>query len=57
MPMPCRGIIHHVRPGDTLFGIANMHHLSVSQLIYANPYTDVYHLTPGDELCVPIVGP
>ena len=33
----CRGIIHVVKEGDTLYKIAKMHHVEVEQLMYENP--------------------
>lgn len=51
---PCHGLIHVVKEGDTLYKIANMHHVTVSELMYENPYVDVYQLRPGDEICVPV---
>lgn len=50
----CRGLIHKVKSGDTLYGIARMHGVKVRDLMLANPYVDVYQLQVGDELCVPI---
>ena len=31
-----------------------MHGVSVSALMYANPYVNIYNLQVGDELCVPV---
>ena len=50
----CRGIIHVVKEGDTLYKIAQMHHVGVSELMYENPYVNIYQLHPGDEICVPV---
>ena len=50
---PCRGIIHVVKPGDSLYLIGRRYHVSVTQLMFANPYVDVYNLQIGDELCIP----
>ncbi|MCU6763637.1 membrane-bound lytic murein transglycosylase D [uncultured Roseburia sp.] len=53
----CHGMIHVVKKGDTLYKIARMHHVSVSELMYVNPYVNVYQLQPGDEICVPVSNP
>lgn len=53
----CHGMIHVVKQGDTLYKIARMHHVSVSELMYVNPYVNVYQLQPGDEICVPVADP
>ena len=50
----CRGIIHVVKEGDTLYKIAKMHHVEVEQMMYVNPYVNIYQLQPGDEICVPV---
>lgn len=50
----CRGIIHIVQKGDTLYQLSKKYHVSVTKIMYANPYVDIYNLTIGDELCIPI---
>ena len=54
MTANCAGIIHVVKEGDTLYKIGKMHGVSVSALMYANPYVNIYNLQVGDELCVPV---
>lgn len=54
MTANCTGIIHVVKEGDTLYKIEKMHGVSVSALMYANPYVNIYNLQVGDELCVPV---
>ena len=54
MTANCTGIIHVVKEGDTLYKIGKMHGVSVSALMYANPYVNIYNLQMGDELCVPV---
>ena len=54
MTANCTGIIHVVKEGDTLYKIGKMHGVSVSALMYANPYVNIYNLQVGDELCVPV---
>lgn len=50
---PCRGIIHVIQKGDTLYQLGKRYHVSVGQLMFANPFVDVYNLQIGDELCIP----
>ena len=54
MTANCTGIIHVVKEGDTLYKIGKMHGVSVSALMYANPYVNIYNLQVGDELWVPV---
>ena len=54
MTANCTGIIHVVKEGDTLYKIGKMHGVSVSALMYANPYVNIYNLQVGYELCVPV---
>ncbi|MEY8391832.1 LysM domain-containing protein [Lachnospiraceae bacterium 45-W7] len=50
---PCRGIIHVIQKGDTLYQLGKRYHVSVGQLMFSNPFVDVYNLQIGDELCIP----
>ena len=52
--MACSGIIHVVVHGDTLYLLSRKYHVPVTQLMYANPFVDIYNLTEGDELCIPV---
>lgn len=51
---PCRGIVHVIENGDTLYLLGKKYHVSVTQIMYANPYVNVYNLQVGDELCIPV---
>ena len=51
---PCRGIIHVIEKGDTLYDLGKRYHVSVGQLMFANPFVNVYNLQIGDELCIPV---
>lgn len=51
---PCRGIIHVIEKGDTLYKLGQRYHVSVSTIMYANPYVNIYNLQIGDELCIPV---
>ncbi|MCD8365511.1 MAG: LysM peptidoglycan-binding domain-containing protein [Clostridiales bacterium] len=52
----CNGIIHVIQPGDTLYHLSEKYHVSVSEIMYKNPYANVYNLRAGDEICIPISG-
>lgn len=52
--MECRGIIHVVREGDTLYTLSRKYHVPLLQVMYANPFVDIYNLQAGDELCIPV---
>ncbi len=52
--MECRGIIHVVREGDTLYLLSRKYHVPLLQIMYANPFVDIYNLQIGDELCIPV---
>ena len=49
----CQGIIHTVRPGDTLYMLAKQHNLTLREIIDANPNVDCYMLQIGTKLCIP----
>ena len=50
----CRGMVHVIEKGDTLYRLGKQYHVSVGQLMFANPFVNVYNLQIGDELCIPI---
>ena len=50
----CRGIYHVIEKGDTLYSLGKRYHVSVSDLMRANPYVNVYNLRIGEELCIPV---
>ena len=52
--MECRGIIHEVGEGDTLYTLSRKYHVPLPQIMYANPFVDIYNLQIGDELCIPV---
>ena len=52
--MECRGIIHVVRDGDTLYRLSRTYHVPLIEIMYANPFVDIYNLQVGDELCIPV---
>lgn len=52
--MECRGIIHVVREGDSLYALSRKYHVPLTQIMYSNPFVDIYNLQVGDELCIPV---
>ncbi len=52
----CTGMIHVIQKGDTLYQLAGQYHVSVSDIMYKNPYANVYNLQAGDEICIPVSG-
>ncbi|MGE5507892.1 MAG: LysM peptidoglycan-binding domain-containing protein [Chitinophagales bacterium] len=55
LPPACpEGILHVVKPGDTIFGLANFYGILASRIIAANPQVpDPNVLSPGQTLCIP----
>lgn len=49
----CRGVLHVVRKGDTLYQLGKKYGVKVSAIMMSNPYVDIYNLQVGDELCIP----
>ena len=53
----CRfGFIHVIEQGDTLYKLGKRYGVTVSALLFANPWVNVYNLQIGDELCIPDFG-
>ena len=50
----CRGIVHTIRKGDTLYKISRIYGVTVEQLMDANEDMNVYNLEIGSKICVPI---
>lgn len=53
----CRGILHVIEKGDTLYKLGKRYGVKVSAIMMANPYVDIYNLQIGDELCIPKFSP
>ena len=51
---PCRGIVHVVAKGDTLYKISRSYDVKVADLIWMNPGVRIYNLQVGDKICVPV---
>lgn len=49
----CPGFIHVIEKGDTLYKLGQKYGVTVSALLFANPYINVYNLQIGDELGIP----
>lgn len=49
----CRGFLHVVEKGDTLYKISRKYRVPLARILLANPYVDIYNLQVGDEICVP----
>lgn len=48
------GMIHVVKAGETLYELSRKYHVSVADLMCANPYLNVYQLREGDEMVIPV---
>ena len=53
----CRGYVHVVEPGDTLYKLARKYDVRLFDIMRLNPYVNVYNLQVGDEICIPTVAP
>ncbi len=51
---PCRGVVHVVKNGDTLYKISRVYDVKVADLIWMNPGVRIYNLQVGDSICVPV---
>lgn len=50
----CSGLIHTVCSGESLYMISKKYHISLDDLIKANPNLDLYNLRVGMKLYVPV---
>ncbi len=49
----CRGYVHVVKSGDTLYKLARQYDVKLFDIMRLNPYVNVYNLQIGDEICIP----
>ena len=49
----CRGYVHVVKSGDTLYKLARQYDVKLFDIMRLNPYVNVYNLQMGDEICIP----
>lgn len=56
-PMGCRGYVHVVEAGDTLYKISKKYDVKLFDIMRLNPYVNVYNLQIGDEICIPTAPP
>lgn len=49
----CRGFYHVIKQGDTLYKLSRQYKVTVSAIMLANPYINIYNLQIGDEICIP----
>ena len=52
-PMGCRGYVHVIEAGDTLYKLAKKYDVRLFDIMRLNPYVNVYNLQIGDEICIP----
>lgn len=49
----CKGTLHTIEAGDTLYMIAKKYRVNLNAIIDANPGVDPYNLRIGMQLCIP----
>ena len=50
MEHECKGTVHKVVAGDTLYKLSKMYGVRLIDILKENPYVNVYNLQPGDEM-------
>ncbi len=45
--------IHVIEKGDTLYKLARIYDIKLTDIMRLNPYVNVYNLNIGDELLIP----
>ena len=53
----CNGMVHVIKPGETLYQLSRYYRIPMAMLLRANPYVDVYNLQVGQEICIPVGRP
>ena len=52
MEHECKGTVHKVVAGDTLYKLSKLYGVRLIDILKENPYVNVYNLQPGDEICI-----
>lgn len=52
--MTCRGIVHTITAGDTLYRLSKMYGVPLEDIFDANPDADIYNLKVGEKICIPM---
>lgn len=50
----CDGMLHEIKARDSLYKVSRLYGIPLEDLMEKNPMTDVYNLTIGDKLCIPV---
>ncbi|MDD3221496.1 MAG: LysM peptidoglycan-binding domain-containing protein [Clostridia bacterium] len=50
----CDGMLHEIKERDSLYKVSRLYGVTLNDLMEKNPTVDVYNLTIGDKLCVPV---
>lgn len=50
----CDGMLHEIKEKDSLYKVSRLYGVTVGDLMEKNPTVDVYNLTIGDKLCIPV---
>lgn len=53
MKRRCKGVIHRIKKGDTLYRLSKMYGVRLIDIMKENPYVNVYNLQIGEEICIP----
>lgn len=54
MKKMCRGVVHKVVAGDTLYKLSKLYGVRLIDILRENPYVNVYNLQIGEEIRIPI---
>lgn len=49
----CNGEIYTIQRGDSLYSISKKYNVPLAMILWANPYSDIYNLQVGDDICIP----
>ncbi len=53
MEKKCKGVIHRIVEGDTLYRLSKMYGVRLIDIMKENPYVNIYNLQIGEEICIP----
>lgn len=50
----CRGIVHTIKQGDTLYKLSRIYGVDLECIMDANPDINIYNLQINQKICIPV---
>lgn len=51
----CDGVVHVIEQGDTLYKLSRQYMVKIEDILYKNPFINMYNLQVGEKICIPVM--